>query len=855
MTSPVESRFRRLQALFDAALELPDGEQDDYARTACGDDTALRDELLRLIARQRAQHLLSDTPLLEAIDPALREASPRLPTDPERAGPFRIVAPIGNGGMGRVYHAVRDDGDVHQDVAIKLVRGDLLNPALLTRFSIERRLLATLQHPNICRFLDAGTLPDGTPYVAMERVQGAALIEYCDSHALPLPERVRLLRRIASAVAYAHRQLIVHRDIKSSNVLVDGDGEPKLLDFGIAKSLADSGDLTHTATAERFITPFNAAPEQVRGEATGVGCDIYAFGLLAYEVLCGAPAFDFTGLRAGEIERLICTVPPPSMSTRAAAGGPAAAQARALPDARALARALAGDLDAVVSTCLRKAVDDRYASIEQLDADLEHWLAHRPVRARGGDSWYRARKFVERNRLPVALTSLAVATLIGAAGIVGWQSLRLADERNRVVQERDRAQQVVALLQDAFVSADPTRVSGGSVTAQQVLQAARPRIEALFDTRPDLYATLAATVASVELGLSLDAEASQLAARGIAAASRTQVDPDALRTLHRVAAEAAMATGDFAAAQHALDDLRALDPVEQPDWLVVQGRLLHRQQSNEDAMAVLRRALDALATRGPDDDLATRARLEYVQARRQSGDDAGALDMIDRTIAWQRTGLPPGHALLALSQLRRVDLLRQTGRTQEAIDEGLRMHRDMLTAYGDSSAMSARSIAAVGMAQSDGGQEDASIESYVQARDIWTRALGETHPHTIRANFNLANMLTRKPARDAETLALYEQALQAARLRYGPTSNITAYMRLGLALFLASRAQWERMLDLLSSPEARASVADVIDANRDEHKRLLRDGIAAACSDASSTCDNARTLLAILDASQPAATP
>ncbi|MEZ5484064.1 MAG: serine/threonine-protein kinase [Lysobacteraceae bacterium] len=734
---------------------------------------------------------------------------------------------IGDGGMGRVYRGMRDDGEVVQEVAVKLVRSELLNPALLARFSVERRLLAALNHPNICRFLDAGKLDDGTPYVAMEYVPGRPLLEFCTIHRLDLAARVRLLRKVTGAVAHAHRQLIVHRDIKSSNVLVGEDGEPKLLDFGIG-TILDRGDDSRerTRTAERFLTPSNAAPEQLRGEPTGVGCDIHALGLLSYELLCGKPAFDVSGLSAGEIERLLVFVPPPLMSHRAESGSVEAAQERAFATPRSLATSLRNDLDAIVATCLRKSPAERYPSAEQLDADLARWLERRPVRARGDDRWYRLRKFVARHQVPVLLASLLTAVLVSAVSVVSWQAVRLADERNVAIDERDRSREVVALLRDAFTSADPARVSGGDMRARDVLAAARPRIEAWRESRPELYASLAATVAEVELGLTLDADAAQLATRAIDTAQQAGVTAAVLRTLFRVKAEASIGLGEYDTAQRALDSMAALDGNPAPDWLVAKARLAYERRQFDDALALLHRANAALSDRGPDDELATRARWEHVQALRRAGRYQAAIAVLDATLDWQLTALPEQHARVALSRLQRIDLLRQSGNLDGAAVEAEAAHRDVLAAYGNRSAMAARSGAALGMALYFADRIEEGVDAYAEARQAWIRVLGPSHPQSMRASYNLASMVEPLPGRSREAGTLFADALRAAEEHDGVATNRTVYMRLGLARWLAGQHDWTEVAKLLTSDKAREGVPAADPDNRREHLELLRSSLA-----------------------------
>lgn len=829
----VETRFRRLQDLFDAALELPDERHDGFAADHCGDDVGLRDELLRLLRRHRQRSLLRDSPALPELEPVLRATFPTAFIEGRMVGPYRIGEAIGDGGMGRVYRGVREDGEVEQEVAVKLVRAELMNPALLARFSTERRLLATLDHPGVCRFLDAGTLPEGAPYVVMELVHGQPLFDYCDQHRLDLVQRLALLRKVVAAVAHAHRHLIVHRDIKSGNVLVDDNGEPKLLDFGIAKSIADEDAFHQTATAERFLTPANAAPEQLRGEPIGVGCDIYALGLLAFGLLAGRPPFDFDGLRAGEVERRLLDVPPPPMSQRAAAGSEQAARRRGQRSAAALSRALAGDLDAVVAVCLRKSPSERYASAEQLDADLANIQQQRPVRMRGGDRWYRVSKFVARHRLAVALSMMLALSLLAGVTTVSWQAMSLAREHDRAVLERDRAQQVIALLQESFVAADPARVAGSSVSVRDVLQSARPRIDAMASSQPDVFVALASTIAEVELGIGLESSAAELARRAIAVARGIGIERAQLRSLLLVQGRSLIGIGDYAQAQAALDEVHELDDrVEQPDWLVEHGRLLGRRAKFAEARQALQRAFVAVETRGPDDELATLTRTLMAEALLNLNELPAALAMNTETLAWQRASLHEQHPRIVISRLYRIDLLRRSKLLAEAAVEAERVYADVIEAYGSDNALAARAESALGAALVAVGRRDEGIEHYRQALQRWRSSLGQDHAMVVRVTYNLANLMKGDPRHEGEALALFRQAVVAAQVRFGAAADSTHFMRFGLARMLLRLRRGREALQVLTSDLALVGSEGLLPVNRQTQQEILTEAMRQAACEA-----------------------
>ena len=433
--------FARVVALFDQLVDLPPEQQKPLLQSECADNAELLAELRGLLDADQRVGAMTARPIVDELAQLLRSASPQPSFQGLRLGAFEVREELGHGGMGVVHRAERVDGTLEQQVAIKFVRREMLSSDMRARFVLERQTLAAMDHPNIARLIDAAEMNDGIPYYVMEYVNGVPITDYCRQRGLSVRERIELFRPVCEAVAYAHRSLVVHRDLKPGNILVTAEGVPKLLDFGIAKLLMPEGvpaASEQTATEQRYFSPLYAAPEQLLGEPIGVGCDVYALGLLLCECLTDARAFDFSNLSAGQIERLITSVPPSAPSQIAAARGASVN----------LRRQLRGELDDIVLRCLRKAPEERYSSVEQLSLDLENYLQGRPVRARGGHFWYRSRKFVRRNLIPVAACSLAVLALIG--GIIGFAT------QARVAQQRAAELDRVSAFQASMLNAmDP----------------------------------------------------------------------------------------------------------------------------------------------------------------------------------------------------------------------------------------------------------------------------------------------------------------------------------------------------------------------------------------------------------------
>jgi serine/threonine-protein kinase len=337
-------RFRRVDSIFDAAVDIPAGERTAFIDRECGDDEALRAEVHELVRAYHQSDSVLESPAARLAAPLLESAAAASGPVPERIGPFRIVREIGRGGMGRVFLGERADGQFEQRVAIKLIQHGA--PGVLRRFVEERRILARLEHPNIARLVDGGITESGLPYFAMELVEGEPIDRYCESRALTLEQKLPLFAAVCDAVAYAHHHLVIHRDLKPSNILVTTDGKVKLLDFGIAKLLgAPRPDEDVTETRFSAMTPEFAAPEQIRGEPVSTATDVYSLGVLLHLLLTGERLYDVRGKSPAEIERIVCEEAPPKASSRAR------------PELR---RALRGDLDLIVMTALQKEPERRY---------------------------------------------------------------------------------------------------------------------------------------------------------------------------------------------------------------------------------------------------------------------------------------------------------------------------------------------------------------------------------------------------------------------------------------------------------------------------------------------------------------
>jgi len=449
--TPPQDRWRRVAEILEAALDQPGEGLDAFLTEACGDDRALEAEVRSLIESHRAAGAFLEPGRGALAVPELT-TTPAEPLEGRAIGAWRVVSPLGEGGMGTVYLAERGDGQFRQQGALKLIRRGLASEEMIRRFRRERQILASLDHPGIARLLDGGTTPDGLPWLVMEYVDGKPLYAWCSERRLTLAARLRLFLSIGAAVQAAHQRLVLHRDIKPGNILVMADGLPRLMDFGVAKIFAAEGDdeTRDLRTISLPLTPEYASPEQLRGEEVTTASDIYSLGVLLFEMLTGARPYPTRAEGSLEMIRVVLEHDPPRPSTSVAAGGDAgrapdaaastpSARPRTLPappsgNPRTLRRRLSGDLDNIVLKAMAKEPERRYPSVEHLAEDIRRFLDGRPVTARPATWSYRAAKFVRRNRLAVAAAALAILALASGLASTSWQAS--VARRERAAAER-----------------------------------------------------------------------------------------------------------------------------------------------------------------------------------------------------------------------------------------------------------------------------------------------------------------------------------------------------------------------------------------------------------------------------------
>jgi tetratricopeptide (TPR) repeat protein len=560
---------QRVAELFEQAVDLPDSQRAAWVEAACGSDAALRIELERLLrADARAAAFMERPPALVSgvIDASARniEALPQF-------GPWRALRRIGAGGMGEVWLAERSDGQFEQRAAVKQLAWP--TPGLLQRFRQERQILARLQHPDIAHLIDGGVDERGAPYLVMEYVEGMPITQYVRDHALDLRARLQLFLRVCGAVQYAHQNLVVHRDLKPSNIFVAANGALKLLDFGIAKVLATTDAAAQTQTAARLLTPDYAAPEQFSGDVITTATDVYALGVVLYELLADArpPRRVLTGSPA-DID-----APPPPSAAGDRTGGVA------------WRRALRGDLDRIALTALEADPQRRYASAEALSGDVQRYLDGLPIGVRRASRWYRFRKFAWRNRYALAAGVFVGAVCIAAAAI----SLRQA---NLARAQARHAAAVQQFMSGVFAQANPDENKGQPISAQQLLQKGEEQLARMGDAQSALQIDVTAMLGGLYTDLGDTERAEKLLKRALAGVDDRLPDDVRGRVLIGVATLEAESKDSYdIALAHATEGLSALERAAEKDWNEIAKAnrivaLCHiRRREPEEAIALLQR--------------------------------------------------------------------------------------------------------------------------------------------------------------------------------------------------------------------------------------------------------------------------
>lgn len=728
--------YLQLVELFDLAVEQPASARDAFVERACNGNADLLRELRAMLAADASTQPLLDRPL--HLPRAMFEAAEAVAG--ERIGPFRLVSLISEGGMGSVWLAERSEGGFEQRVALKRVRRDFDSPSSRKVFERERSILARLEHSAIARLVDGGFDAHAAPWFAMEYVDGEVLLEFVRNHVLDLRRRIGLLGEICAAVAYAHGRLVVHRDLKPANILVSGNGALKLLDFGTAGLLADERAQAQNGGAAWspalwMVTPNYAAPEQLRGEAITTATDVYALGVIAYELLADTRPYTVSGRTPASIEREL-RAPHPAPSQHAP---------------RAWARRLRGDFDAVVAKAMAFDPAQRYASVEAFSTDLIAALELRPVSARPRGRLARAGKFLRRHRLSAALTT--VLLLVLAAGVAGtlWQAQQARAAAVRAEAALVRANAVQHFLLGVFNATQPVPGSSGIATQRELADRASANLKTLLAGQPQARIDLLIALGHVYRKLGFAERSRALLHSALVELDATHVGANDPR---RVEALLALGRADYQAS----DFSSALTHLARADVLA---------RANAAGTGLRAQILYELGS--------SQRVLNRIEAALASFDAAEPL-AIDDADAWP---------LIAKIRMGRSLTWYRMGRVEDAIAEGERALAAARKYMGETDVETAGILSALGGMQRRAGHLSEAEGMLREAMSIGRRAYGQPQSDVVN---NLANVLQQRGRLD-ESGALFHLALQLAGQRFGDDAVATASYRRNLAMLQADAGQ------------------------------------------------------------------
>jgi eukaryotic-like serine/threonine-protein kinase len=732
-------RWERIQSVFHTVVDSTDSDRAAMLHTACGGDEDLMADVSALLQEDARSASVLDRDLGRIADQVLDMPLRSLPRD--AFGPYRIKCVLGEGGMGVVYLAERED--LGSLVAIKVLRDAWLSPARLARFESEQKTLASLNHPSIARLFDADCLANGTPWFVMEYVEGTPLTDYCCTHECSIEGRLRLLRSVCDAVQYAHSQAIIHRDLKPSNILVKKDGTVKLLDFGIAKQLErlDEGS-NPTLTALRLMTPAYAAPEQIQNGRASTRSDVYSLGVILYELLAGRLPFVLSKQTAAEAELTIVHREPEKPSAVAAQH----------PGILRAGKAEWKDLDVLCLTAMHKDPGRRYRSVEALIRDLDHYLRGEPLEAQTDSLAYRITKFVGRNRKAVAVAAILFTVIAAEAAVF---TIRLTRARNAALAEAARTQHIQRFMLNLFGGAD---------------KEAGPKQELRVATLLD---------------------------RGVQEARTLNSEPDVQAELYLTLGDMYEKLGKFNRADSLLESARKIRAgtgeysVETAESLVALSHLRTDQGQYQEAERLARQALaikDLRLVRGSP--IRAEAAAALGNALQSDGKYEEAIQVLDQSVrVLSAPGGDPAALTESLTALANAHSYIGDYSIADALDRrALEIDRQI---YGPVHPHLADELNDLGTIQADLGNNAEAEKYYRQALEIVQSWYGSDHPETAWQMASLAQALINE-GKDDEGAKLVQQALPIEEEAYGPMHPKVAFILNLLVAPAERKGNWDQ---------------------------------------------------------------
>ena len=825
-------KWQRMWAIFEQAVEQPRAMREAFLQSSCGDD---------LILRQVIEQLLEadiETSSLEE-DWQEKEHKESLPSEPvERAatlqaiGHYKLRRQIGQGGMGAVYLAVRDD-DFERQVAVKIVRQGMENADIIDRFKRERQILAGLNHPHIARLYDGGTTEDQSPYFVMEYVQGVPIDAYCSEEQLSLDSRLELFLKVCRAVEYAHRNLVVHRDLKPANILVDAEGNPRLLDFGIAKLLHPhhaSAALEPTAPLQRAFTPSYASPEQLRGNRITTAGDTYSLGVVLYKLLTGYLPHDFTGCSPQERILTGCEPLKPSKIVLQGSKGVGAEADEGQEADRSkrrrrleLSRRLSGDLDVILLKALRIRPAERYASVERFGADIERHRTGLPVRAHRGSWRYRAGKFVRRNGAAVAASTLIFALLVAFAAAMAWQSALVAGQRDQARRERDSKQSVIALMLDIFRAADPFDGNAAkTLTVREAVERSGGLIDRRLKDKPEVRAEVLQTIGTIYGNLGEFDRAQEhieqaLETRRAILGSDHLAVAESLTALSDVLLELGDEKEARSLAEESLEMTRRLVDENHPALvgpLLALIAVLHSMMDFEASNPLTLEALELTRLLPAEDSRRVDALICRAFATKGQGDLASAADLYREAAALERIRLGNEHHGLAIALNNLGVALRQLERFDEAepvLREALAILRKVL---GESHPLLVPLYNNLGGLLEGQAKYAEAKEHFSKSLSILREQLGSEHPREFFLYSRVQSMRFKLGEEEAAERDL-RQALKRARVTLGQNHRWIGLAEGVLGAELMRQSRYPE-----AEPLLKESYRKLLEKGEDRHKTL-----------------------------------
>ena len=797
----------RIRELFDELVDLTEPEQKNRLELIRINESELVEELHKLLVIERNDARFVTKASQLAIASTIRNAEVKNLLKTE-VGKFTLVEEIGRGGIGVVFKGLRSDGELQHVVAIKMLQNSQINHKSIERFLRERAFLANLKHPNICEFIDSGMSESGSPYVVMELIEGRDLLTYANEMQLGIEQRLQIFLTILQGVEFAHQNLVIHRDLKPSNIIINQYGIAKLVDFGIAQSISSSA----SKETERWFTAQYCAPEQFRGDHLTTSCDIYSLGVILFELLSGKSLFTHENLSIGEFERHVLHVPAPLMRLGADKG-----------KWQFWSGGRLKELDAVTQKALRKEPAERYRSVAEFAQDLRHWLAQRPVLAKGNHLGYRLKKLFQRNQVAVAASTIMAIALIGA--IV--QTLR----QNEITKlERNRAELALSIMTDAFAAADPLHANKGEMNVRTVLKASTDRLLELDDQHAVDLVQVGLKISSVQSRLGLTQDSKLLAEAAYKKAIELG-DEDSRIALNRLRAQAEIVLGNLTGAREILLKESNNEAKLHPEYLFLMAETFaYDEQNMQSKEEYLLKSVAAFEAQ-PDLPTAVLAGIRLAESNYRTNRKTEALKIANDNLQKFRQRQGPQSASAIRAEFYQLNLQQRLGSSGTVITDGLALLPRIEQTYGKDSSTYGSIHSLLASAYRSANQPAVAVVHNRVVYETYRGTMGALHESTLREFLNLAFTMKRVASMQTETIETFSQVVRDVLASNLLDEEFRHYAVASAALYFRSVGQHQLAMDALANQNYRPEVASWDDARRaDFANDLWLIGADAGCA-------------------------